>query len=147
MFKQFIARGCDGCSVAPLADYINNPIYQDLIEEDKFDRNVSDERLYLDLKASSGYTNEVEKLERNGSKINLGIALKNAATKKLPLSKTSEFLANIQSINTEILWCMKFVKYHYSYNLCSGFTKILTKICPNSDTATKISLGKQNVDI
>ena len=39
----------------------------------------SNERLYLDLRASSGYVKEAEKLERNDSKINLEIVLKEAA--------------------------------------------------------------------
>ena len=83
LYKQFVAWACDGCSVAPLTDYINNPIYQELVDEDQYGENKSDERVYLDLRASSGYTNEAEKLERNDSKINLAIILKNAATKKL----------------------------------------------------------------
>ena len=41
--------------------------------------------MYLDLRASSGYVNEAEKLERNDSKINLHIMLKLAAAKKLRL--------------------------------------------------------------
>ena len=85
LYKQFLAWCCNGYSVAPLTDYINNPIYQEKIDGDKYDRNTSDERIDLDLRASSGYTNEAEKLERNDSKINLGIVLKNAATKKLQL--------------------------------------------------------------
>ena len=44
-----------------------------------------DERLYLDLRASVAYTNEMEKLERNDSKIDLAIHLKDAATNKLRL--------------------------------------------------------------
>ena len=35
--------------------------------------------MYLDLRASSGYVNEAENLERNDSKINLKITLKDAA--------------------------------------------------------------------
>ena len=85
LYKQFFAWACDGCSVAPLTDYTNNPIYQELISEDQYDGNTGEERLYLDLRASSGYTNEAEKLERNGSKTNLEIVLKNATTKKLRL--------------------------------------------------------------
>ena len=85
LYKQFFAWACDGCSVAPLTDYTNNPIYQELISEEQYDGNTGEERLYLDLRASSGYTNEAEKLERNGSKTNLEIVLKNATTKKLRL--------------------------------------------------------------
>ena len=68
-----------------MTEYINNPIYQELINEDDYFGSKSDERIYLDLRTSSGYTNEAEKLERNDSKINLHILLKSAATKKLRL--------------------------------------------------------------
>ena len=68
-----------------MTDYINNPIYQELIDEKDYIENKSDERIYLDLRANSGYTNEAEKLERNDSKINLHVLLKSAATKKLRL--------------------------------------------------------------
>ena len=39
----------------------------------------SDEKIYLDLRASSGYVWEAEKLERNDSKTNLQITLKDVA--------------------------------------------------------------------
>ena len=39
------------------------------------------------------------------------------------------------------------IKSQYSCNSCSGFTKILRKMCPDSDIATKIVLEEQNVDI
>ena len=83
LFKQFVAQSCNGSNVAPLTDYFNNPIYQELIDEDNYWEVRSDERVYLDLRASSGYTKEAEKLERNDSKINLHIQLKAATTKKL----------------------------------------------------------------
>ena len=72
---------CNGSSVAPLTDYINNPIYQELIDKDDYFNTKSDERIYLDLRASSGYTSEAEKLERNDSKINLYLLIKVAASK------------------------------------------------------------------
>ena len=53
------------------------------IDKDAYDGNASDERIYLDLRASTGYTTEIEKLERNLSKINLSIQLKAPATKKI----------------------------------------------------------------
>ena len=52
-----------------------------MIDKDEYFEVKSDERIYLDLKASSGYTNEAEKLERNDSKINLHILLKDATKK------------------------------------------------------------------
>ena len=54
-------------------DYINNPIYQGLIEKEDYNEVKNDERIYLDLRANSGYPNEAEKLERNDSKINVSI--------------------------------------------------------------------------
>ena len=83
LFKQFVAWSCKGSIVAPLTDYINNSIYQELIDEDAYREVRSDERVYLDLRASSVYTKEAEKLERNDPKINLYIQLRAAATKKL----------------------------------------------------------------
>ena len=71
LYKQFVAWSCVGSSFAPLSDCMNNPVYQELVSEDEYFDVRSDERKYLDLRASSGYVNEAEKLERNDSKINL----------------------------------------------------------------------------
>ena len=53
-----------------------NPAYQELVSEDEYFDVKSDERLYLDLRASSGYVKEAEKLERNDSRISIYINLK-----------------------------------------------------------------------
>ena len=74
---------CNRISLAPLTDYINNLIYQELIDEDYYFETKCDERIYLDLRASPGYTNKEKKLERNDSKITLSIMLKAAVSKKL----------------------------------------------------------------
>ena len=58
---------------------MDNPIYQELPDENTYYSVKSDERVYLDLRASSGYVKEAEKLERNDSKINLQITLKDVA--------------------------------------------------------------------
>ena len=79
LYKQFVAWNCNGSSVAPLVNYMYNPIYRELPNEDEYYSLKSDERLHLDLRASSGYVKEAEKLESNDSKINLEIALKEAA--------------------------------------------------------------------
>ena len=47
LYVQFFAFVCNGCTIAPLTDYANNPTYQDLTKTDKyFDSN---EKMYLDL--------------------------------------------------------------------------------------------------
>ena len=67
LYKQFVAWSCNGCSTAPLTDYINNAVYQELIDKNDYNGVRSDERVYLDLGASAGYTSEEEKVERNDS--------------------------------------------------------------------------------
>ena len=53
LYEQFVAWSCNGCSSAPLTDYINNPVYQELIDGDSYNGVRSDERVYLDLRASA----------------------------------------------------------------------------------------------
>ena len=79
LYKQFVAWNCNGSSVAPLTDYMDNPIFRELPDEEEYFSLKSDEKLYLDLRATSGYVTEAEKLERNDSEIYLQITLKKAA--------------------------------------------------------------------
>ena len=79
LYKQFVAWNGNGSSVVPLSEYMDNPIYQELPDENTYYSAKSDERVYLDLRASSGYVKEAEKLERHNSKINLQITLKDVA--------------------------------------------------------------------
>ena len=60
LYKQFVTWSCNGSSAAPLRDYINNPIYQELSDEDDYFQTRSDARIFLDLRAGSGYTTEAE---------------------------------------------------------------------------------------
>ena len=79
LYKQFVAWNCNGSSVAPLTDYMDNPIFRELPDEEEYFSLKSDEKIYLDLRATSGYVTEAEKLERNDSEIYLQITLKKAA--------------------------------------------------------------------
>ena len=79
LYKQFVAWNCNGSSIAPLTDYMDNPIFRELPDEEEYFRLQSDKKVYLDLGASSGYVKEAEKAERNDSKINLMTTLKKAA--------------------------------------------------------------------
>ena len=78
-----------------MTDYINNPVYQELIDENDYNGVRNDERVYLDLQASAGYISEEEKLEINDSKINLSIELKNSATKKTEVKGLGLFIRRI----------------------------------------------------
>ena len=58
---------------------MDNPIFRELPDEEEYFSLKSDEKVCLDLGATSGYVTEAEKLERNDSKINLQITLKDSA--------------------------------------------------------------------
>ena len=79
LYKQFLAWSCNGSSVAPVSNYVDNLIFQELTNQETYFSAKSDERIYLYLRAGSWYVKEAEKLERNDSKINLQITLKDTA--------------------------------------------------------------------
>ena len=89
--------------MAPLTDYMNNPVYQELIDKDDYSGVTRDKRIYLDLRASSGYLKEAKELERNDSKITLHILLKAAATKKLTLRVWVDSLGEYLYILTKMV--------------------------------------------
>ena len=66
LFKQFVIQSCDGSSVAPLTD---NSVYQEQIHEDDYFDVKSNERIYLDLRVSSGYVKQAEKLKKTAQKL------------------------------------------------------------------------------
>ena len=71
LYKQFLAWSCSGSSVAPVSDYVDNPIFQKLPVQETYFSAKSDERIYLDLRASLTYVKEAEKRERNKLQITL----------------------------------------------------------------------------
>ena len=82
LFKMLVAHACNGCSSAPLTQYKNNEIYQEITAEDEFTSNEKDNRIYIDMRRSKGYTDELEKINRDDSGVALNISLKDAAAKK-----------------------------------------------------------------
>ena len=76
LYKMFVAHTSNGCSSAPLTQYKNNDIYRDIIEQEKYFEDKSDERIYIDMRRSKGYTDELEKLNRDDSGIALTIKFK-----------------------------------------------------------------------
>ena len=70
------------CYATPVTDFMNNPIAQELKKGNEYFGDDSDERLYVDLRQSNGYTEELEKPSRNNSKMSITIENKNSLTKK-----------------------------------------------------------------
>ena len=62
LYKMLVAKTCEGCSTAPLTQYRNNEIYQEITEEDVFTTNKKDDRIWIDVRKSKGYTDELEKI-------------------------------------------------------------------------------------
>lgn len=86
LYAQFAAFVCKGCTIAPLIDYANIPTYQDLFKANTYFN--SDEKMYIDLRKSKGYTDELESLTSDDSKLTLTVTLKDAATKNINLRVT-----------------------------------------------------------
>ena len=68
--------------MVPLIQYKNNEIKQELTKENDYFSSKSDERLYIDMRRSKGYTDELEKLTRDIGGVNLSLKLKAAVTKE-----------------------------------------------------------------
>ena len=83
LYKMLAAFECGGYSSANLSQFINNPIYQDMTREEDWSKNYRDDRLFIDLRRSKGYTDELEKIYRDDSQLSLTINLKTPTTKKL----------------------------------------------------------------
>ena len=81
LWKQYIAWHCNGY----INDYINNPVFQELLLESDYFGTKSDEKIYIDLRDSLGYTDEIEKPSRNDSKLNVTIELRSPLAKKMRL--------------------------------------------------------------
>ena len=84
MWKQYLVWCTNGYSTAPVTDFINNPIAQELKKIEYFSDRF-DERLYVDLRTRRGYTDELEKPTRNNSKMTITIETKTPLIKKMRL--------------------------------------------------------------
>ena len=52
------------------------------------------------------------------------------------------FQVSQNSLNAEILWCLKVVNGHLSYNSCSNLAQMFQYMFPDSEVAAQFSLGK-----
>ena len=54
LYQMFVAYYCEDSSAAPLTQYKNNKIKQELTKEKDYFRDNSDERFYIDMRRSKG---------------------------------------------------------------------------------------------
>ena len=85
MYKMFVVSICNGATFAPLTEYKNNPVYQEMTNEYLYRSNTKDDRIYIDMRRSKGNYDELEKITRDDSGLVIYIKLKDAAVKKMRL--------------------------------------------------------------
>ena len=96
------------CNFLP---YKNNKIKQELTKEKDYFGDNSDELLYIDIRRSKGYTNELEKLTHDDGGVTLTIKLKEAAAKKMRLRVTAYSQAEYRYTSTEKGYIMTYQDY------------------------------------
>ena len=84
LYNSFVAFVTNGSSIVPESDYVYNDIRKELPNRKKYFTD-SDEKVYIDIRRSKGYTSELERVNRDDSDLSVTVDLKAAATKKMRL--------------------------------------------------------------
>ena len=82
---MFLAYQWNGCSTAPLSQYKNNEIYEEITAKENYTTANTGDGTLIDLWRSKGYTDELEKITRDDSGLGVVVTLKKAAAKKMRL--------------------------------------------------------------
>ena len=90
LYNAFVAWVTKGSSIVPESDYLYNEVRQQLPTRNKYFTD-SDERVYIDIRRSMGYTGEFERVNRDDSDLVVTVDLKAAATKKMRLYVTGYY--------------------------------------------------------
>ena len=90
LYNAFVAWVTKGSNIVPNSDYLYNEVRQELPTRNKYFTD-SDERVYIDIRRSKGYTGEFERANRDGSDLVVTVNLKAAATKKMRLYITGYY--------------------------------------------------------
>ena len=77
-------------SIAPESDFLYNEVRQELPTRKNYFA-TSDERVYIDIRRSKGYTGEFERVNRDDSDLIVTVDLKNATAKKMRLYITGYY--------------------------------------------------------
>ena len=90
LYNAFVAWVTKGSSIVPESDYLYNEVRQQLPNRNTYFTD-SDEKVYIDIRRSKGYTGEFERVNRDDSDLVVTIDLKNAAAKKMRLYVTGYY--------------------------------------------------------
>ena len=61
LYKMFVAYQCNDCTFAPLTEYKNNEVYQNMTDEYEYRGQTKDDRIYIDMRRSKSNTDELKK--------------------------------------------------------------------------------------
>ena len=84
LYNAFVAWVTKGSSIVPESDYLYNEVRQELPTRNKYFTD-SDEKVYIDIRRSKGYTGGFERVNRDDSDLVVTVDLKAAAGKKMRL--------------------------------------------------------------
>ena len=90
LYNAFVTWVTKGSSTAPESDYLYNEVRQQVPTRHKYFTD-SDERVYIDVRRSKGYTSEFERVNRDDNDLVVTVDLKAAATKKMRLYVTGYY--------------------------------------------------------
>ena len=90
LYNAFVAWVTKGSSIVPESDYLYNEVRQQLPNRKTYFTD-SDEKIYIDIRRSKGYTDEFERVNRDDSDLVVTVDLKNAAAKKMRLYVTGYY--------------------------------------------------------
>ena len=90
LYNAFVAWVTKGSSIVPEADYLYNKTKQELPNRNTYFTD-SDEKVYIDIRRSKGYTGEFERGNRDESDLVVTVDLKKATDKKMRLYITGYY--------------------------------------------------------
>ena len=90
LYNAFVAWVTKGSSIVPEADYLYNKTKQELPNRNTYFTD-SDEKVYIDIRRSKGYTGEFERVNRDDSDLIVTVDLKTAGAKKMRLYVTGYY--------------------------------------------------------
>ena len=90
LYNAFVAWLTKGSSIVPEADYLYNKTRQELPNRNTYFTD-SDEKVYINIRRSKGYTGEFERVNRDDSDLIVTVDLKKAAGKKMRLYVTGYY--------------------------------------------------------
>ena len=70
LYNSFVAFVTNGSSIVPESDYVYNDIRKELPNRKKYFAD-SDEKVYIDIRRSKGYTSELERVNRDDSDLSV----------------------------------------------------------------------------